>query len=247
MASNRSPSEETMEILRQEGLTPTASEARAAERSAFIRRTYAHLAGAILLFVVLEAALLQAPFTPKLVSLMAGSRISWLVVLGLFMAVGYIADKWARSVEAPGMQYLGLILYVVVEAVIFLPLLYVATVLTESPDVIKSAGLLTLTLFAGLTGTVFITRKDFSFLRGALMVGGFVALGIILVSLIVGFNLGTLFSLAMVGLAGGYILYYTSNVLHHYRTDQHVAAALALFAAVALMFWYILRLFMSRD
>jgi len=36
-------------------------------------------------------------------------------------------------------------------------------------------------------------------------------------------------------------------VLHHYRTDQHVAAALALFAAVALMFWFIVRIFMSRD
>ena len=58
--------------------------------------------------------------------------------------------------------------------------------------------------------------------------------------------IGLLFSGAMVVLAGGYTLYYTSNVLHHYRTDQHVAASLALFSAVALMFWYILRIFMSR-
>ncbi len=169
-----------------------------------------------------------------------------LVVLGLFMGVGYMADKWARSATSPGMQYLGLGLYVVAEAIIFLPMLYIAAFMVEAP-VIKPAALLTLTLFAGLTGTVFITRKDFSFLRTGLMLGGFVALGLIVASILFGFNLGTIFSVAMVGLAGGYILYYTSNVLHHYRTDQHVAASLALFAAVALMFWYILRLFMNRD
>jgi FtsH-binding integral membrane protein len=50
----------------------------------------------------------------------------------------------------------------------------------------------------------------------------------------------------MIVLASGYILYDTSNVLHRYRTDQHVAAALALFASVAILFWYVLRLFMSR-
>jgi FtsH-binding integral membrane protein len=223
-----------------------AAEASEGERGAFIRRTYAHLAGAIGLFVLLEAGLLQMPFTPKLIQAMAGSRYGWLVVIGLFMGVGYIADRWARSDQSPAMQYFGLGLYVVAEAIIFLPLLYVATVLTDSPHVIASAGLLTLTLFAGLTGTVFITHKDFSFMRSGLSIAGFVALGIIISSILFGFSLGLLFSVVMVGLAGGYILYYTSNVMHHYRTDQHVAAALALFAAVALMFWYILRIFLDR-
>ena len=52
----------------------------------------------------------------------------------------------------------------------------------------------------------------------------------------------------MVILAAGFIVYDTSNVMHHYRTDQHVAAALALFGSVALMFWYVLRLFLySRS
>jgi FtsH-binding integral membrane protein len=226
----------------------TAAEAAASERSAFIRRTYAHLAGAILLFILLEYVLLQMPFTPKLIDTMLGTRFSWLIVLGLFMGVGYVADRWARSATSPGMQYLGLVLYVVAEAIIFLPLLFVAAFYTKDSSVIASAGLLTLTLFAGLTGTVFITRKDFSFMRGVLTVGSFVALGLIVAAVLFGFRLGTLFSGAMVVLAGGYILYYTSNIMRHYRTDQHVAAALALFAAVALMFWYILRLFMgSRD
>jgi hypothetical protein len=226
---------------------PTAAEAAAGDRAAFIRRTYAHLAGAIGLFVVLEFVLLRMPFTPKLIQTMAGSRYGWLVVLGLFMVVGWVADRWARTAQSPAMQYAGLVLYVVAEAIIFLPLLFVATYLTKSPNLIASAGLLTLTLFAGLTGTVFITGKDFSFMRGILTVGSFVALGLIVAGILFGFTLGTLFSVAMVGLAGGYILYYTSAVIRDYRTDQHVAAALALFAAVALMFWYILRIFIARD
>jgi len=236
-----------MEFGADRQMIQAAAQAAAEERSAFIRRTYLHLAGAIGLFIALEALLLRMPFAEQLVRRMT-TGYSWIVVLLLFMAVGWVADRWARSATSIGMQYLGLLLYTVAEAIIFLPLLYIAVFLIEDPNVIKSAGLLTLTLFAGLTGTVFITRKDFSFLRTALMVGGFVALGIILASILIGFSLGTLFSVAMVVLAGGYIVYYTSNVLHHYRTDQHVAAALALFAAVALMFWYILMLFMGdRD
>ena len=66
-------------------------------------------------------------------------------------------------------------------------------------------------------------------------------------SILFGFNLGNLFAGVMIALAAAYILYYTSNVLHHYRLDQYVAASLALFAAVALLFWYVLQLFMSRD
>ncbi len=60
--------------------------------------------------------------------------------------------------------------------------------------------------------------------------------------------LGTWFWVAMIGFAGAAILYDTSNVLHHFPEDRYVGAALQLFASVALMFWYVLRLFMaSRD
>lgn len=237
-----------MEVAQKRYATHVVAKASASERSAFIRRTYGHLAAAVGAFALLEYILLQLPMTPKLIGMMMGTRFSWLAVLGLFMVVGWIADKWARSATSRTMQYAGLILYVLAEAVIFLPLLYLAAYFTK-PHVIPAAGLLTLTLFAGLTGTVFITRKDFSFLRTALIVGAFVALGLIVAGVLWGFDLGTIFAVAMIGLAAGFILYYTSNVLHHYRTDQHVAASLALFAAVALMFWYVLILIinMSRD
>ena len=62
-----------------------------------------------------------------------------------------------------------------------------------------------------------------------------------------GFGLGLLFSIAMVGLASAAILYDTSKILHHYSTDQHVAASLELFASVALLFWYVLRILMRLS
>lgn len=221
-----------------------AAQASADQRSDFITKTYLHLAGAIGLFVILEAVLLQMPGIESLVQLMMGSQISWLVVIGLFMIVSYVAQNWAQSAVSPGTQYLGLGLYVVAEAVIFVPLLYIARKI--DPGIILSAGMATLVLFAGLTAIVFVTRKDFSFLRTVLAFGMLAALGLIVVAVLFQFALGPIFTYAMIALACGYILYHTSNVLHHYRIGQHVAAALALFASVALLFWYILQLFLSR-
>ncbi|MFE8601908.1 Bax inhibitor-1/YccA family protein [Archangium violaceum] len=223
-----------------------AADAPISERMAFIRKTYLHLGGAVLAFIALEAALINSPLAQPIVQTMLGGRMSWLIVLGAFMVVGWVADRWARSASSPAMQYLGLGLYVVAEAIIMLPLLYVAAYFSGDPNIIAKAGVLTGLVFVGLTGTVFITRRDFSWLRPALMVAGFAALGLIVVSILFGFTLGTLFAAVMVVVAAGYILYYTSNVLHHYPVGSHVAAALTLFSSVALLFWYILRIFMDR-
>jgi len=221
-----------------------AALAAADERSEFLTKTYLHLAGAIGLFVALEAVLLSLPGIENLIGLMAGSRFGWLIVLGAFVLVSHVAESWARSAVSAAAQYLGLGLYVLAEAVIFVPLLFVAQRL--DPGIIPSAATATLVLFGLLTVVVFVTRKDFSFLRGILVFGGFAALGLIVAAIVFQFALGPIFTYAMIALACGYILYHTSNVMHHYRIGQHVAAALALFAAVALLFWYIVRLFLSR-
>ena len=115
------------------------------------------------------------------------------------------------------------------------------------PTVITSAALVTLVGFAALTTVAFTTRKDFSFLGGLIRWGGILALLAIVAGVVFGFELGTFFSVAMVGLAGAAILYDTSNVLHHFPEDRYVAASMQLFASVALMFWYVLRIFISRD
>jgi len=224
-----------------------AANAPALERATFIRRTYGHLAAAILAFIGIEFVLLRA--TPGIDNVVAAMmRGSWLLVILAFMVVSWVAQYWARSGASPTMQYLGLGLYVVAEAVIFLPLLYFADTRFPDQHVISTAAILTLSVFGGLTAVVFVTRKDFSYLGPILAIGGFITLGLIVASLLIGFNLGLLFCFAVVALLCGYILYYTSNVLHHYRTDMHVAASLALFSCIATLFWYILQIVMSsRD
>jgi len=229
--------------MKEQTFTLSAAKSSANERAAFIRRTYSHLAVAILAFVGIEYYLVHSPFAAQLASSMT-SGFSWMIVLGLFMGVGYFADKLARSENSEQMQYLGLGLFVIAEAIVFLPLLFMAT-MYGGGGLIPTAGLMTLLLVLGITATVFITRKDFSFMRGILSIGSFVALGFIICSMIFGFSLGLVFASVMVLFAAGSVLYTTSNILHHYSTNQHVAASLALFSSVALLFFYILQVLMS--
>ena len=231
--------------MRAQPFTAPVEYAGTSVRVDFIRRTYQHLAWAVLGFIVVEALLLQWSGAQVLVRTMTGGY-SWFIVLAAFMGVSWLAEKWARSEASPQMQYAGLALFVVAEAIIFLPLLYIAAYFS-SPNVIPTAGIVTALLFGGLTYIAFTTRRDFSFLGSILSLGGFVALGVIVASMLFGFSLGVVFAGLMVAYAGGAILYNTSNIMHQYRPDQHVAAALALFASVALMFWYVLQIVMSLS
>lgn len=218
------------------------------ERVGFIRRTYAHLAGAIVVFAIVEALLIQSGVAESFVGFLrtTGSWF-WLVILAAFMGVSYVADRWAQSSISKEMQYLGLGVFILAEAVIFMPLIYKALIFTNATgnNVLLSAGLMTLMLAAGITFTAFSTKKDFSFLAPALMVGGFVALGLIVASILFGFELGTIFMAVMVLFAGAVMLYQTSAIIHQYHSEQHVAAALGLFASIGSMFWWILSLVMG--
>jgi FtsH-binding integral membrane protein len=210
-------------------------------RHAFLVRTYLHLFGAIGLFTAVEAALFASGLAYPIARAMLGT--SWLIVLGGFMIVSWLASRAAATAVSPAAQYLALGGFVVAEAIVFLPLLAVANVM--APGVISSAALVTLFGFGLLTAMVLWTKQDLGFLGGLLRWIGLLALVLIVASLIFGFELGTFFSVAMVGFAGAAILYDTSEVLHRYPEGRHVAAALQLFSSVALMFWYVLRLFLG--
>jgi uncharacterized protein len=229
----------------RDGYGATAANAVATERAAFIRRTYGHLAAAIMAFVAIEAALFASGFAEQIVIRIFSERFAWLILMVAFIGGGFAAQAMARSKTSVGLQYAGLSMYVMLWAVIFLPILYIAEVRFPGQHVAAQAGIVTLMAFGALTAAVFVTGKDFSFLGPFLMVASFAALGLIIASLIFGFSLGAVFAVVMVVLAAGYILYDTLNVMHHYRTTEHVAAALALFASVALMFYYILHLFLA--
>src|SRR5690606_33340312 len=116
-------------------------------RSAFIWRTYGHLAGAILAFCAIETWLFENGYAEQIALRLLG--VNWLLVLGAFMIIGWLASHTAHRVESKPLQYLALAGFVLAEAIIFVPLLYAA--MTVEPAIIESAAGVTLLGVAGLT------------------------------------------------------------------------------------------------
>ena len=229
------------EELTQESLNEATVERT--DRSVFIRKTYTHLLLAILAFAGIEYWLFSTPYAEQMALFMLEK--SWLAVLGAFIVVSWIASHVAHKVESRGAQYAALGLFVVAEAIIFVPMFYIA--LAVGPQIVQTAVAVTLGAFVALTAVAMLSGRDFSFLRSFLMWGGVIALGTIVMGLVIGFHLGTYFSMAMIGFAGASILYDTSKILKVYPEDRYIAAALELFASIALMLWYVLRFFLSRE
>lgn len=217
-----------------------------ADRAAFYRKTYAHVAGGVLAFILFEYLLLQSETIVSFaLSMTQGYR--WLLMLGGFMFITNYAESTALKTADKNKQYLAYGIYILAEAFIFVPLIYIAAYYLDSgPEILNQAAIVTLALFTGLSAIVFLTKKDFSFLKTGLVIGFFIAVGLIIAGTIFGFNLGLWFSVGMCLLAGGAILYQTSNLVHKYAKEDYIPAAMGLFASLMLLFWYVLRIF-SRD
>ncbi|WP_115461020.1 Bax inhibitor-1/YccA family protein [Winogradskyella aurantiaca] len=218
-----------------------------ADRVAFYKKTYSHVAGGMLLFIMFEYLLLQSDtIVDFMLSMTDGYK--WLIMLGGFMLVTNYAESTTMRTSDKNKQYLAYLVYILAQALIFVPLIYIAAFYMDAgAEILNQAAVVTLALFTGLTAVVFVTRKDFSFLRTGLTIGFFIAIGLIIAGTLFGFSLGLWFSVAMCLLAGGSILYQTSNLIHKYGVDDYIPASLGLFASLMLLFWYILQIFMSRD
>ena len=214
-------------------------------RSVFITRTYTHLVAGILGFILVELGLFESGLAVQIARFMLG--FNWFLILGAFMLTGWLASRTAQTSTSIGMQYFAYGAYVVAEALIFVPLLYIAD--AKAPGTIDSATLVT------ALGRRRIDVRRTSHPQGLLVPARDAACGAACsrcspssAAPIFGFQLGTWFSVAMIGFAGAAVLYDTSNIIHHYPEDRYVSAAMQLFASIALMFWYVLRLVMgSRN
>ncbi|WP_022950465.1 Bax inhibitor-1/YccA family protein [Leucothrix mucor] len=213
------------------------------ERAAFIQRTYLHLGGAIVAYAVAVTFFLQTGIANAFMGVLAGSSWMWLLVMAAYMGISMLADNWAHSGVSRERQYMGLGLYVVAFA--FLSTLPITRALMTAPDTLTYAVVITAALVGGLTFTAFSTKINFSFMGRFLMIGGFVAMGVIVAAILFGFSLGLWFSGAMILFAAASVLYSTSNIIHEYHTNQHVAASLSLFSSVGLLFWYVLQFLMA--
>lgn len=231
------------------------------DRVAFLRKTYGLLGIALIAFAVLTGGMMRlAPETSLRFSMWAlGGQLNWLIVIALFMGVGYLARNLAMSQTSRGLQLAGLGIFVVAESMLLQPILWIliaqfggrhhggALFSGQAAAILTQAVVITLSIFIGLTLTVFLTRKDFSFMRGILSIGSFAVLGVIIASLLFGFSLGAFFCGAVILLMAGYILYQTSLVMNSFPPTAYVAAALMLFSTIATLFWYVLQLLMRMN
>lgn len=214
------------------------------EKASFYKKTYLHVALSILAFIGVETILLKT-VPAELIAMMFAQRYIWLLIIGVFWLASVLASKWSLS-QSKSTQYLGLGFYILLEAIIFMPLLFIATNIEGGANVIFQAATLTIAMFAGISAVAFTSKRDFSFLRNIIVIGGFISIGLIVGGMIFGFNLGLWFSVGMVILASATILYQTSKLKDSYGTNQYVGAALQLFASIMLLFWYILSILMNR-
>lgn len=217
--------------------------AKEVEKAEFYKKTYLHVALAILAFIGVETILLKT-VPPEVIGLMFQGKFTWLLIIGVFWLASLLANKWSLS-QSRSVQYMGLGFYILLEALIFMPMIYIAVV-NVGGSIIYQAAMLTIAMFAGISFVAFTSKRDFSFLRNIIVIGGFISLGLIVGGMIFGFDLGLWFSVGMVILASATILYQTSKLKDSYTTDQYVGASLQLFASIMLLFWYILRILMSR-
>jgi hypothetical protein len=236
------------------------------DRVAFLRKTYGLLGVALVGFAVLTGGLMvYAPGFSLAFTRWAFHGYDWLLVIGLFMLVGFVAQKLAQSETSPALQYLGLGIAVAAEAILLQPMLWILMIKfggdgsllfgptahvamsAQATSILLEAVVITLAIFVGLTAVVFVTKKDFSFMRGVLTICTFGVLGIIVASLVFGFSLGALFSGFVILLMAGYILYQTSLIMSSFPPTAYVAAALMLFSTIATLFWYVLRILMELN
>jgi FtsH-binding integral membrane protein len=228
------------------------------ERVSFYRRTYLHVAGALLAFAAL-LALFFAGFDQQtgIAFVLAKSLFdfmssmgawSWLLVMAAFWVGTMVAQGLAMNRASVASQYAGLGLYVVLEALIFIPLLAVVHIKTggQMSQILVPACTLTGALVVGLTLSVFMTNADFSFLRTVIVIGSVVALAVVLLSFFVPMVLGTWFALAMILLMATAILYQTWVIKTQLTTGDYIIAAFMLFSSIVTLLWYVISFFLGR-
>jgi modulator of FtsH protease len=217
--------------------TETAAQASVAERMGFVRKVYA-LFFAATLFAI-GGVWLGLSFEPLLQFAYEHPFVMLFVMLG-----GVMGAQAVRHV--PGVNLAALFGFTTLTGVVISPLIHV--LLRINPGSILAAGVLTVGIFGGLTAYVFVTKKDFSFMRGMLMTGLVVVILAGVANIFLGASaLGFAVAAATLLLFSGFVLYDTSNIIRRYPTNEYIAGALSLYLDAFNIFLALLRLLNSRD
>lgn len=227
---------------------PPAAFAAVAERAAFLKRVYGILFLGVLGFAATLWATANVPFANDLAMQIGraiyGQRFGFLIYFGVFMAGSWAVQALATKAPINAIAYAA---WVVLLGFLIAPIVLIISQV-HGPAIVSQASAITAAVFCGLTAIVFVTGKDFSFLRGMLSLAFWSLLAVSLIGYFTGYSFGLWMSSAVVVLFAGYILYNTSEILHRYPTTMAMSAAIVLFTDVVILFKHILLLLSrSRD
>lgn len=210
----------------------TAAVASVSERMGFIRKVYALFFVGILFAI--GGVALGFVYPPLMVAVAQHPFIALLVLI-----VGVIGAQAVRHV--PGLNLLAFFGFTALSGAIMSPLLYIVSL--TNPNSIWQAGILTVGIFGGLTAYVFISKRDFSFMRGMVTTGLIVVvLAVLLNMFIASTALGFAVAVASLLLFSGFVLYDTSNIIRRYPTNEYIAGAMDLYLDAFNIFLALLRI-----
>ncbi len=210
----------------------------------FYKKIYIHLASYVVIFALLSKVLFDVGFGYFILDILGESQFFWLAIMGGFWVSSRISDHFSEKL-VPNLSYLGPIIAIAAESIIFAPLFAYADYYHDGA--IKNATYASLLIVSSLIGAVHLTKTNFEPLGLFLKLGSIIALGFIVASVIFDFSLGMAFSWAMLALATGYILYDTSQIIRVYKQEQHILASTRLLGSALFFFYYVLRIFSSND
>lgn len=185
---------------------------------------------------------------PMLVAIMLSSKVMMYAAFGLLFVATLVASAVSK---VKGLNVVALFGVAALMGVELAPMVFVAQYLagmgrTMSAAPVLGAFLVTAGAFAGATGYVFITRKDFSYLAATLSMGFWVVFIGCIVAVFISSEVFTL-AICSVGaiLAIGMLLLQTSRILRSSEMDDAVGDCLALLVQLRNLFMFILRILMS--
>ena len=224
------------------------------QRLAFLRKVYTLFSCSMVLWM---GSALWVSTNDKMLGLVMGIFGNGFLGMIVFMAALFGLLHLTRSAGAP-LNYIGLGLFSLLEGFVTAPLIkYSLTVtggeglaMTDPSNVVLQAFVLTGMVFGGLTTYALTTKRDFSFLRGALWMGFFLLFGLAILAMFgIGesMQMGWGISVGWVLLMGGFVLYDTQNIMKRYPSNMAAAAAATLMIDFIIMFQRILMLLSRRD
>ena len=226
-----------------------AIDAAVDERLGFLKKTYTHLTVQILAVGALTWTFIQNDeLIAKFAGFFSGGSMGMIIYLACFFGLSLVTRKMMAGGKPLSIQYLAAGMWVVFLSILVSPLCYIAAEITGGYGIITEAFILTLCVFGSLTAYALTTKKDFSFLRGAIWIGSVSLIGVAFLLMFMGGSGGIWYSILWVVLLAAWTLYDTSQILHHRATDQYVAASVDLLLDFVYMFMHLLMILLnSRD